>query len=41
MNNYYIDKEEYNKLHNFIKVREYQMFPNLYKILNIINKELK
>lgn len=39
--NYYINKEEYNKLHNFIKVRKYQMFTNLYKILNIINKELK
>ena len=34
---YYFNKEEYNKLCNFIKIREYQMFSNLYNILKIIN----
>ena len=34
---YYFNKEEYNKLCNFIKIREYQIFSSLYKILKIIN----
>lgn len=34
---YYFNKEEYNKLRNFIKIREYQMCFSLYKILCILN----
>ena len=34
---YYFNKEEYNKLRNFVKIREYQMFSSLYKILCILN----
>lgn len=34
---YYFNKEEYNKLRNFVKIREYQMFSSLYNILKIIN----